>query len=178
VTPVAIMLAVAAAVTFGVAAVRQHRAVQTVLAPARRQMSIRQIAILITDGAWLRGFGLMVLGTTLHVTALTLAPISVTQPINVLAVPTTIIVVALITRRRPTRSVIIARDGCSRRRRDRLLPHRCTGRGPANSGPARRRRRGGGRVHATLDTLLGLYERLICAVGASTAIPAEATLAA
>ncbi len=107
-TPVAIMLAVAAAVTFGVAAVRQHRAVQTVLAPARRQMSIRQIGTLITDGAWLRGFGLMVLGTTLHVTALTLAPISITQPINVLAVPTTIIVVALVTRRRPTRSVIIA----------------------------------------------------------------------
>jgi drug/metabolite transporter (DMT)-like permease len=108
VTPLAIMLAVAAAVTFGVAAVNQHRAVQTLVAPRRRQMAIHQIGTLVTDGAWLRGFGLMVLGTAFHVTALTLAPISVTQPINVLAVPTTIIVVAMITRRRPARSVILA----------------------------------------------------------------------
>ena len=33
-------------------------------------------------------------------------------------------------------------------------------------------------VHATLDTFLGLYERLVRAASATTAIPAETTLAA
>ncbi len=66
-------------------------------------------------------------------------------------------------------------------------PHQLTGHlTNLLTSPALRRRMGAASrhiaqthdVHATLDTLLGLYERLIWAVGASTAIPAEATLAA
>jgi drug/metabolite transporter (DMT)-like permease len=108
VTVLAIVLAVAAAVVFGLAAVSQHQAVRRRLAPERRALRLRQIGGLVTDRIWLRGFALLVLGTGFHVAALSLAPISLTQPINVLAVPTTIIATAVLTRRRPPRSVIIA----------------------------------------------------------------------
>lgn len=114
-TALAIGLAVAAALTFGLAAVSQHRAVRTTLAPAagdqspvRRRLALRHLGTLLSDRGWLRGFALMTLGTVCHVLALSLAPISLTQPINVLAVPTTIVATAMASRRRPPGSVVVA----------------------------------------------------------------------
>jgi drug/metabolite transporter (DMT)-like permease len=103
----AIILAVGAATIFGIAAVQQHRAVRTTLAARSRRLGVAQVGTLLADPGWRRGFALMVLGTGLHVAALSLAPISLTQPINVLAVPTTIIATAWLTRRRPSRSVVL-----------------------------------------------------------------------
>lgn len=114
-TVIAVVLAVTAAITFGVAAVSQHRAVRTTLesaaedaTPVRRRLAVGQLGTLVADPRWRRGFVLMTLGTGCHVLALSLAPISLTQPINVLAVPTTIIATAVLAHRRPPRSVIAA----------------------------------------------------------------------
>lgn len=107
----AVALAVAAAVVFGIAAVNQHRAVRVALTPHRQLLSPRQVGTLVTDASWRRGFVLMALGTGLHVAALSLAPISLTQPINVVAVPTAIAATAILSRRLPRRSVLLAAAG-------------------------------------------------------------------
>jgi drug/metabolite transporter (DMT)-like permease len=107
-TAAAVVLALLAAVVFGVAAVTQHRAVRATSTGARPLLSLRQLGRVVADPGWRRGFALMVLGTGLHVTALSLSPISLTQPINVMAVPTTIAVRTALTRRRPSWRVVLA----------------------------------------------------------------------
>ncbi len=103
----AVALAVVGAVLFGLAAVRQHGAVQE--APvAQRQTGQRQTGLdltalwhLVRQPAWLIGaFQALVAGGS-HVVALALAPITLVQPIGVLAVPVTVIGSALATGRRP-----------------------------------------------------------------------------
>lgn len=105
---VAVLVAIGAATAFGLAAVQQHRAVRGTLAARVRQLRLAQIGALLADRGWRQGFALMTLGTGLHVTALTLAPISLTQPLNVLAVPVTIIAGAAVLGRRPRAADLLA----------------------------------------------------------------------
>lgn len=107
-TVVAVALALVAAIVFGIAAVNQHHGVRRTLEQHRRHLALSQVTALVSDRSWLRGFVLMALGTVCHVAALSLAPISLTQPINVLAVPTTILAGAVIARRRPALSLMLA----------------------------------------------------------------------
>ena len=107
-TALAVCLALSAAIVFGIAAVNQHRGVRSAMGRDRRHLSVGQVAALLADPSWRRGLVLMTLGTGCHVAALSLAPISLTQPINVLAVPTTIITSAIVTKRRPALLVTIA----------------------------------------------------------------------
>ncbi|MGI3786172.1 MAG: DMT family transporter [Janthinobacterium lividum] len=89
----AVALAALGALFFGLAAVRQHRAV-------RAASGLR----LLTQPAWLLGAGQAGLGGGLHVLALAIAPITLVQPVGVLAVPVTVVASALARRRRPSRS--------------------------------------------------------------------------
>lgn len=92
----ALMLAVVAAVCFAVAAVLQHRVVDAVTqgTSTDRTLSWDGFKSLATRRGWLLGVGVAVAGVVLHASALVLAPLSVVQPIGVLAVPIAVILTA------------------------------------------------------------------------------------
>ncbi len=96
ITPqITVVLAVlmAALGSFGLAAgsVVQHASVGqrssvTAGQPDGGSMSLRQIAALLTDRRWLGGMAVIIAGTLLNIAAIFLAPVSVVQPVGVLAV--------------------------------------------------------------------------------------------
>lgn len=99
VTAAAIALAVVDAVCFGVASVLQHRGMAHTIdhEPASEQghwMGVRAFTRLFSQRIWLAGLATMMLGAGLHVVALFLAPVSLIQPIGVLAVPVAVLLTA------------------------------------------------------------------------------------
>lgn len=106
---VAVALAAVGALFFGLASVRQHSAVRATAAPPRSTPWQQVVAGLrvVRQPAWLLGAGQAGLGSALHVVALTLAPITLVQPVGVLAVPVTVVVSALARRRRPARTQVL-----------------------------------------------------------------------
>jgi drug/metabolite transporter (DMT)-like permease len=108
----AIALALLGAVCFAGAAVLQHGAVS---AGSRRDeddrpgkvLSLRGLGEITRRPGWLAGLALAGGGSVLHATALVLAPLSVVQPLGVLAVPIAVLLTALRTDRRPAQGVIV-----------------------------------------------------------------------
>ncbi|SDU83279.1 hypothetical protein SAMN04488544_0659 [Microlunatus sagamiharensis] len=118
----AVGLATLGAVLFGLAAVRQHGAVRSTLSagrdrpsgpepgPAGRARLLAGWAVvrsLLRNRAWRVGVGQAGLGGVLHVAALTLAPITLVQPVGVLAVPVTVVRSALGRGRRPGAAQVV-----------------------------------------------------------------------
>lgn len=106
----AIALAVLGAVCFAGAAVLQHRAVVAVGSEDRREgapLSLRGLRALARRPGWLAGLALAVGGTTLHAIALVLAPLTVVQPIGVLAVPIAVLLTSLRNDRHPGRGAVL-----------------------------------------------------------------------
>lgn len=95
----AVVLAVLGAACFAGAAALQHRAVRAVARTARLRTAA--LGDLVARRGWLGGLALAVAGTALHGSALVLAPLSVVQPVGVLAVPMAV----LLTGRRPPAGV-------------------------------------------------------------------------
>lgn len=81
-TWIAVALAVAGACCYAFGARRQNTAVRR---PGRSALSLDALAGLLRDRGWLAGLVLLGGGTMLHVTAVTLAPLTVVQPIGALA---------------------------------------------------------------------------------------------
>jgi drug/metabolite transporter (DMT)-like permease len=102
VTILAITLAAVAAFCFAAAAVLQHRAVR----------ASDDLRTTVRAPGWLLGLALAVAGTSLHATALVLAPLAVVQPIGVLAVPIAVLGGALRTRERPAAGVLAGAGLC------------------------------------------------------------------
>ena len=108
----AIALALLGAVCFAGAAVLQHGAVS---AGSRRDeddrpgrvLSLRGLREITRRPGWLAGLALAGGGSTLHATALVLAPLSVVQPLGVLAVPIAVLLTAMRTDRRPAPGVVV-----------------------------------------------------------------------
>ncbi|HXV93064.1 MAG TPA: hypothetical protein VD813_07185 [Pseudonocardia sp.] len=103
--PWAVTLAVLAAACFAVAAGLQHRAVGELAGPRRRRGPTRLGPLLHRPG-WLAGLALAAAGAGLHTVALVHAPLSVVQPIGVLAVPFAVLLSAWRTRRPPGPGVV------------------------------------------------------------------------
>jgi hypothetical protein len=105
---VAVLLATLGAVLFGLAAVKQHGAVRAgAEATDGRRHGVREMLRLVRDRTWLAGAAQAVVAGGTHVVALALAPITLVQPVGVVAVPVTVVASAWRTRRRPsTRQVI------------------------------------------------------------------------
>lgn len=107
----AILLALLGAVCFAGAAVLQHGAVTAESQPDDDQpgkaVSLRGLGAIARRPGWLAGLGLAGCGTTLHAVALVLAPLSVVQPLGVLAVPIAVLLTAMRTNRRPLPGVIV-----------------------------------------------------------------------
>lgn len=114
----AILLAVLGAVCFAGAAVLQHRAVAaTAPLPAERSepgraLSLAGLLAATRRPGWLLGLALAGSGTLLHGIALVLAPLSVVQPVGVLAVPIAVVLTAARTGRRPGGGVLVAVAVC------------------------------------------------------------------
>lgn len=106
---VAVALAAMAAVLFGLAAVRQQKAVResTSAGGGSAGLSLSALGRLLRAPAWLLGALQATVAAGSHVVALALAPITLVQPIGVLAVPVTVIGSAVAARHRPHRRQVI-----------------------------------------------------------------------
>ena len=112
-----ITLAMIAAFCFAGAAVLQHRAVSerasepSVLSAGPHggtgTLSLRGLREVSRRPGWLLGLVLAAGGSTLHAIALVLAPLSVVQPVGVLAVPIAVVLTAARTHRRPTPGMVV-----------------------------------------------------------------------
>ena len=93
---VAVLLATVGAVLFGLAAVRQHGAVRAgAEATEDGRHGARAMLRLVRDRSWLAGAVQAVVAGGTHVVALALAPITLVQPVGVIAVPVTVVASAL-----------------------------------------------------------------------------------
>ena len=101
-----IALAVTAAFCFAGAALLQHRAVSAEPDSGSRSggLSMRDVS---RRPGWLLGLVLAAGGSTLHAIALVLAPLSVVQPVGVLAVPIAVVLTAARTHRKPTAGMLV-----------------------------------------------------------------------
>jgi hypothetical protein len=118
-TVLAIILAIVDSCCFAAAAVVQQRAVRQTVRhtaaeagtdaahPDHHRLSFKGLLSLIRKPGWLAGVALMGLGGGLHIVALSLAPISVIQPIGVLGVPIAILLAAKLDHHRPEKAAVI-----------------------------------------------------------------------
>jgi len=85
--PLAVVLAVVGSFCFALAATVQHSAVrgQVDENQAKRRLSFGQILRLLRDGRWWLGIGLMGVSLACQVLGLSMAPVSVVQPVGLLA---------------------------------------------------------------------------------------------
>jgi hypothetical protein len=109
---IAIALAMLGAVCFAGAAVLQHRAVSARSGPfldgeAGKALSLRGLGAIARRPGWLAGLALAAGGSALHAIALVLAPLSVVQPIGVLAVPIAVLLTAVQRGRAPATGVVV-----------------------------------------------------------------------
>ncbi|CAL8975491.1 hypothetical protein PROP_01697 [Propionicimonas sp. T2.31MG-18] len=97
----AVVLTVLASIALAVASVVQHVAVGDTAGGggAARKLSGSELLAVIRNPRWLGGLALTGVGAVLQMTALLLAPVTVVQPIGVLAVPWTILLAARVGRR-------------------------------------------------------------------------------
>ncbi|MEX3529801.1 DMT family transporter [Corynebacterium xerosis] len=97
--------------TFGFAggAVFQHMSIRAEQRPGKEQaLTLRQLGGQLREPQWLLGLLLIILGAALHVAALFLAPVTVVQPIGILAVPWSVLLASKIHGYRASRSVWLA----------------------------------------------------------------------
>lgn len=69
-------------------------------------VGVRQMAGLLTSRRWLGSIGVIALGAAIHIAALALAPVSIVQPVGVLAIPFAVVIDARRHGRRPAAGVI------------------------------------------------------------------------
>lgn len=90
--PLAVVLAVIATVAFAGGATIQHSAVgQTVVKREQQTMNLAAMWRLVRNFRWLLGLIVLGIGGFLHVVALMLGPVTVVQPVGILAVPWSIL---------------------------------------------------------------------------------------
>lgn len=99
----AVVLVLVASVLFAIASVVQHHAVGDAAAPQEGvKLSGTQLLAVIRNPRWIGGLLLTGVGAVIQVGALMLAPITVVQPLGVLAVPWTMLLAARL-QKRPVR---------------------------------------------------------------------------
>jgi drug/metabolite transporter (DMT)-like permease len=105
--PLAIIIVVLASFLFAGGATIQHLAISNSIDSdaENRSMSLRQIWELITNPRWLLGLGTVAAGASMHIVGLMMAPVTVVQPVGILAVPWSVLLAAKIHGFRPTRAI-------------------------------------------------------------------------
>lgn len=89
---------VAASLFFATGATLQHTVIGTMIdhSAHNKTMGARQLLRMVTNPRWLGALAVVVCGFLLHVTAITMAPVTVIQPLGILAVPWSIIMASKI----------------------------------------------------------------------------------
>lgn len=105
--PLAIGIVVLASFLFAGGATIQHLAVgHTIEKDAEnRSMSFGQIWTLVTNRRWLLGLATVATGASMHIVGLMMAPVTVVQPVGILAVPWSVLLAAKIHHFRPTKAI-------------------------------------------------------------------------
>ncbi len=105
--PLAITIVVLSSFLFASGSTVQHLAVDgTVDAESEnRSMNLRQVFSLLKNKVWLGGLSMIVVGATMHIFGLAMAPVTVVQPVGILAVPWSVLLAAKIHHFRPTRVI-------------------------------------------------------------------------
>ena len=104
----AITLAVAASVLFAFGTSIQHSSVGRRITdddPSSRAIGPRRLWALLRERRWLGGLGLILIGAAMHITALTLAPVTVVQPVGILAVVWSVLLAAKLHGYRTTKMI-------------------------------------------------------------------------
>lgn len=103
--PLAIALAVAASVLFACGTTLQHSTVGRTIAannPESRAIGPRRLLALLRNPRWLAGLALICSGAAMHIYGLTLAPVTIVQPVGILAVPWSVLLAAKLHGYKPT----------------------------------------------------------------------------
>ncbi len=105
--PLALVIMVVSSVLFASAATIQHLAVgrEVDTSAENRHMGLRQVLGLLKNPRWLLGLGTAAVGAAGHIVALMMAPVTVVQPVGILAVPWSVLLAARIHHFRPTRAI-------------------------------------------------------------------------
>lgn len=94
--PLAILIVVVASLFFAGGATIQHYAVTETgdAKSEQRHMTLKELWQLVRTPRWLLGLGCITVGATLHIVGLMLAPVTVVQPVGILAVPWSVLLAA------------------------------------------------------------------------------------
>ena len=105
--PLAILIVVFASFLFAGGSTIQHLAVSRSVdkESENRSMGLRQVLALLTNRRWLLGLLTVGLGASMHIVGLMLAPVTVVQPVGILAVPWAVLLAAKIHHFRPTKVI-------------------------------------------------------------------------
>ncbi|MCW3158400.1 DMT family transporter [Micropruina sonneratiae] len=105
--PLAIAIVVGSSVAYAGGSTMQHLAVSRLVHPDadNRAMNLRQLWRLIRTPLWLLGLLTIFIGASAHIVALMMAPVTVVQPVGILAVPWAVLMSARIHRHTITRAM-------------------------------------------------------------------------
>ena len=108
--PLAIVLVVVASMLFAAGAAIQHLAVDRHVdkSASNRSMKVRQVLAVMRNRTWLAGLGVSIAGGLTHILGLMLAPVTVVQPVGVLAVPWSVLLAMRIYGYRPPGKMWVA----------------------------------------------------------------------
>ena len=96
--PLGILIVAVASLLFATGATIQHLVAGEVTDPdaENKSMNLKQLWRLVTTPKWLLGLGIITVGGVSHIIALMMAPVTVVQPVGILAVPWSVLMAAKI----------------------------------------------------------------------------------
>ncbi|MDO5683387.1 MAG: hypothetical protein Q4G46_11225 [Propionibacteriaceae bacterium] len=107
--PLAIVLGVFASLGFALGATLQHSGIERIFrAGEDRNLTFQRVLRMLRTPIWVLGTVLILAGAGLHLIGVTLAPVTVIQPVGILAVPFAVLLAARKNRSRPTRGMWLA----------------------------------------------------------------------
>ena len=108
--PLAVVLVGCASLMFAGGATLQQRGVSGLVDPtaSNRSMKLRQMLGLLRSRVWLAGLVVSIVGGLTHIAGLTLAPVTVVQPVGVLSVPWAVLIGARLSKTWPPARLWVA----------------------------------------------------------------------
>lgn len=108
--PLAIVLGVIASGCFALGATFQHDGIGRAVDDGTEgnTLTMRRMVALVRNGKWLGGTLLIGLGALLHLAGVNMAPVTVVQPVGILAVPFAVMLAARKNHTRPTRAMVVS----------------------------------------------------------------------
>jgi hypothetical protein len=108
-TALAVLLAIIASISFASGASAQHLGIDKALVgEVDRKLTLPRLVKMVRTPVWLLGLGLIALGAGMHLVALAMAPITVIQPLGILAVGWSVLIAARIKGKPPERKIWFA----------------------------------------------------------------------